>query len=222
MAGAGNGQGSGKRKADAKAPVEGKAPPEGKGQDTRAGLLQAAERILVEEGIQALTVRHIGAVSGLAPTLVTYHFGTVAGLLSELCRINLEPMLAEWDVVASRSFSTARDVLEAWLTPLLMPAACNSNGRALIVLDEIASHGDAELQDRLLSPMLELSQQVQEALRPFLPHLDARELRARVRFLSAAALGPPPRTRMEDTAGTEQRLDGIGYLVDFAVAALEH
>jgi AcrR family transcriptional regulator len=38
---------------------------------TRTRLLEAAERILIEQGVHALTVRRVGAVSGLNGTLVT-------------------------------------------------------------------------------------------------------------------------------------------------------
>lgn len=193
-----------------------------RGQDTRTGLLEAAERILLQEGIQALTVRRIGVVSDLNPTLVTYHFGTVAGLLAELCRLNLEPMLADWEVLSdgSRTFATAREVLEAWMVPLMRPAAFTHDGRTLTLLDEIASHGEKELRDQLLEAMLRISAIVQAALKPFTPHLDARELWARVRFLSAATLGPPPRSRVVRQAGQKEPLDGSGYLLAFAEAAL--
>lgn len=193
-----------------------------RGQDTRIGLLEAAERIILEEGMKALTVRRVGAVSGLNPTLVTYHFGTMGNLMAELCRMNLEPMLAEWEAVKARnvSFSSMREVLEAWMTPLLRPAAFTANGRGLIVLDEIAAHGDHEMSRQLLKPMLDLSSRVQAALKPYTSHLSAGELRARVRFLSAATLGPPPRARIVDAGPGEQKLDGIEYLLNFAEAAL--
>lgn len=196
--------------------------PKPRGHDTRIGLLEAAERIILEEGIQALTVRRVGAVSGLNPTLVTYHFGAMGNLLAELCRLNLEPMLADWEAVKARDagFSSLREVLEAWMTPLLRPAAFTSNGRAIIVLDEIAAHGDEDISHRLLAPMRDMSARVQSALRPYVSHLSQRELRARVRFLSAATLGPPPRARVVEVEPGEQQIDGIEFLLNFAEAAL--
>jgi len=197
-------------------------PIESKGQETRLGLLEAAERILFEQGVQALTVRRIGTVSGLAPTLVTYHFGTISGLLAEMCRCNLEPMLEAWKTIDQHEFPTLREALQAWLTPLLIPSAFVQGGRALVVLDEMAAHGDVEFRNLLLTPMLELSNKVQHVLHPFVPHLDAQTLRARVRFLSAATLGPPPRNYRLDIEEGSPPLDGIDHLVDFAVAALEN
>jgi AcrR family transcriptional regulator len=191
-----------------------------KRRDTAQSLLAAAEQVLIEEGIQALSVRRIGTVSGLAPTLVTYHFGTMASLLAELCRLNLEPMLKAWQPLEQGRFATMRQLLEAWLAPLLFPSAFVPEGRALIVLDEIASHGDTEIREMLLASMMSLSGKLQAALHPFVPHLSPQALRARVRFLSGAALGPPPRNRRLAGERGAPPLDGIDYLLDFAVASL--
>lgn len=191
-------------------------------EDTRTRLLEAAERILIEEGVHALTQRRVGKVSGLNSALVTYHFGTVAGLLAELCKLNLQPMIAEWEAieVTRAQARTMREVLQAWLLPLNRPAAFTAGGRSLIVFDEIASHGDAGLRNKLLKEMLAVSERVQRAIRPFVPHLSPRELRARVRFISAAALGPPPRSRSTRSSEGEKALDGVSDLVCFAEAAL--
>lgn len=190
-------------------------------EDTRTRLLKAAENILICEGAHALTVRRVGAVSGLNPTLVTYHCGTVAGLLGGLCRLNLEPMMDGWAALSGEPTpSSLGDTLRIWLGPLLQPAAFTPGGRALVVLDEIAAHGDPELSARLLEAMVAISARVHAALLPILPHLDARELRARLRFLAGAALGPPPRARSTDAALGEEPLDSLRYLCAFAEAAL--
>ena len=192
-------------------------------EDTRTGLLEAAERILIEDGVHALTVRRVGIVSGLNSTLITYHFGTVAGLLAELCRLNLEPMQKEWEALEAKNLKgrCLDEILEAWLGPLIRPSAFTPGGRSLVVFDEIASHGDPALSDHLLAVMRGTSNRVQAALRPFVPHLAPDELRARVRFISAGALGPPPRARISDDVSRDGKpLDGLFYLVLFAKSAL--
>src|SRR5512139_2026777 len=190
--------------------------------ETRSRLLWAAERILIEHGVHALTVRRIGAVSALNATLVTYHFGTVAKLLSELARSNLEPMLAAWRrLPAPGAAASVPEVLDIWLRPLLAPAAFNPAGRALIVLDEIAAHGTPELSGEVMDPMREVGEKVRAALAPLLPALDATTLRARLRFIAGAALGPPPRTgRMTLSDAQGRDLAGIEELEAFARAAL--
>ncbi len=192
-------------------------------EETKTGLLEAAERILLEEGVHALTVRRVGAVSGLNGTLVTYYFGTVSGLLEELCRRNLEPMLLEWRSLGAKTSPALilRQILAAWLAPLIRPSAFVAGGRSIVVLDEIASHGDDSLRAQLLEAMVDVGSRVQIALHPLLPHLDPVELRARVRFISAAALGPPPRVHsLGDVTVEGQPIDGLNYLIAFAEGAL--
>lgn len=182
---------------------------------TRNRLLAAAERILIEHGVHALTVRRVGDVSGLNCTLVTYHFGSVAGLLAELARCNLEPMLADWAALPTGDSDIAA-ILDAWLQPLLRPAAFHAEGRALIVLDEVAAHGSAEPSADVLDAMVAISERVRRALAPHLPHLDDLTLRARLRFIAGAALGPPPRT----PAPSSHDLTSAAQLLAFARAAL--
>lgn len=182
---------------------------------TRVRLLEAAERILIEQGVHALTVRRIGDVSGLNCTLVTYHFGSVAGLLGELARCNLDPMLTDWDALATCP-ATVDAVIDAWLRPLLRPAAFHPEGRALLVLDEVAAHGSGGLDQEVLSAMIAVSERVRHALAPLLPQLDEVTLRARLRFIAGAALGPPPRVPSPAANG----LAGLDQLLNFAKAAL--
>lgn len=192
--------------------------------DTRTRLLEAAERVLIEEGVMALTMRRVGDVSGLNPTLITYHFGTVAMLLANLRDHNMGPMLESWACL-EEPVPTGADpldtLLERWLTPLLAPACFNPSGRALVVLDEIAAHGESETATRLVDTMAGVADRFAGILAPHLPGLGAAELRWRLRFISGAALGPPPRARLgpdeRDPAMSEQAL---AALLRFARAAL--
>jgi AcrR family transcriptional regulator len=187
---------------------------------TRTRLLSAAEQILIEQGVHALTVRRIGTVSGLNGTLVTYHFGTVAGLLAELARCNLEPMLADWATLPGKA-GGINAILDAWLRPLLRPAAFHAGGRALIVLDEIAAHGSAPASGEVMAAMVAISERVRTALRPHLPALDDATLRARLRFIAGAALGPPPRVPAPNQSAPDQTmLPQHAQLLEFAAAAL--
>ena len=190
---------------------------------TRDKLLEAAERLLIEQGVQALTVRRVGEVAGLNPTLITYHFGSVAALLQHLLERNLAPVLQAWEWLASPAATEADlpTILHRWLAPLHAPAAFHPSGRALIVMDEMAAHGDRELREGLVAQMLEVGECVAGILTPHLPHLPPGELRERLRLIAGAALGPPPRARLsaERRAGLP-RDEAIRQLVAFAIAAL--
>ncbi|WP_194923296.1 TetR/AcrR family transcriptional regulator [Catenulispora pinisilvae] len=54
-----------------------------RGQETRARLIAAAGRLIVEEGWGAVTTRKLAARAGVRPGLVHYHFGSVTDLLIE-------------------------------------------------------------------------------------------------------------------------------------------
>lgn len=56
------------------------------GIDSRTALLDAADRLLIERGYGALTVRLVAAEAGVAHGLVRYYFGTLEGLLLEAFR----------------------------------------------------------------------------------------------------------------------------------------
>jgi AcrR family transcriptional regulator len=53
---------------------------------TRDQLLDAAERLLLEEGYAAVTSRRVGTRAGLAPQLVHYYFRTMDDLFLEVLR----------------------------------------------------------------------------------------------------------------------------------------
>ncbi|BBC72453.1 conserved hypothetical protein [Altererythrobacter sp. B11] len=189
-------------------------------QPTRLRLLAAAEQVILREGVTALTVRRVGEVSGLNPTLVTYHFGSVAGLLGELCECNLGPMREAWaalDQPEAEEFDTD-ELLRIWLGPLLAPAAFDRQGRALVVLDEIAAHGAPEPREAVWGEMAGVATRVHRLLAPRLPWLAAEETAARLRYIAGAALGPPPRrTQGADAAAQARELE---RLCRFAGAAL--
>jgi AcrR family transcriptional regulator len=79
---------------------------------TRAALLDAAEKLMLEEGYAAVTSRHVAAKAGLKPQLVHYYFRTMEDLFLALFRRRAEqglerqaqalasgqPLWALWDL----------------------------------------------------------------------------------------------------------------------------
>lgn len=194
--------------------------------DTRSALLAAAEMILVEQGVNALSVRKVGSAAGINPTLVTYHFKSILMLLDELCSLNLDPMISDWQVIGSDSpEGQALDldgVLAAWLGPLLRPAAFTQGGRALAVLDEISAHSELALRSKVLAAMNAFGARLYAAVAPLVPDLSEPEIRARLRFISGSALGPPPHPLNNPPTDGVTRLDDLKYLLPFARAALSN
>ena len=64
---------------------------------TRAQLVDAAERVLVEEGYAAVTSRRVAARAGLKPQLVHYYFRTMDDLFLEVLRRRAEADLARFE-----------------------------------------------------------------------------------------------------------------------------
>jgi AcrR family transcriptional regulator len=60
----------------------------------REALLQAAERILERDGIQALTRRAAAREAGVSHTAQKNHFGDITGLLSELAAVGFKRIAA--------------------------------------------------------------------------------------------------------------------------------
>ena len=115
---------------------------------------------------------------------------------------------------------TLTPILRGWLQPMLHPSAFTDGGRALVVLDEIGAHGEGEIRAHVLREMEGFARKLHALLAPHLPHLDDDELRARLRFVSGAVLGPPPRSHGAPRFASGKGADDIEYLLRFATAAL--
>lgn len=90
-----------------------------RGTETREQLLDAAERLLLDEGYAAVTSRRVGAEAGVNPALVHYHFGSMDDLLRAVFQRQAEkgsaahaaalespqPLWALWRMIRAAPFS---------------------------------------------------------------------------------------------------------------------
>ena len=74
---------------------------------TRAQLLDAAERLLLEEGYAAVTSRRVAAAAGLKPQLVHYYFRAMDDLFLEVFRRRAEQNFARFDREMAKDASLA-------------------------------------------------------------------------------------------------------------------
>lgn len=185
---------------------------------TSERLLAAAEHILVTRGVTGISVRKVGDQAGVNPTLVTYHFRSIENLLNQLATCNLEPILDQWRTIELGM--PLEEVLERWFDGMRTPARFTPGGRALIVADELAMHGVGTPQTIVIRGMENMTVRLREAVQPHCPHLDPGELRARLRFIAGAVLGPPPRTHGAPVLEDGRALDKPEFLMAFALAAL--
>lgn len=63
--------------------------------DLKQALVAAAEEILAEGGIEALTLREAARRAGVSPAAPAHHFGSLAGLLTEVAILGFEALGAE-------------------------------------------------------------------------------------------------------------------------------
>jgi AcrR family transcriptional regulator len=77
---------------------------------SRAQLLDAAERLLLEEGYAAVTSRRVAAKAGLKPQLVHYYFRTMDDLFLEVFRRRADENLARFQ----RAIATGASLRTLW------------------------------------------------------------------------------------------------------------
>lgn len=112
------------RRASRSGPAKARELPE----DTRSRILEAAERLFAERGIDAVSVRAVLKEAGVNVALANYHFGSREGLVSELLKSRLGPLAAEQvraieEADGRGPQSSLEDVLRAYFAPAARAAA---------------------------------------------------------------------------------------------------
>ena len=60
--------------------------------DLRSALISAAEEIIAAEGVEGFTLRKAARKAGVSPGAPTHHFGSMAGLLTQVARRSYEAL----------------------------------------------------------------------------------------------------------------------------------
>lgn len=87
----------------------------------REAILDAAERLFAERGIDAVSLRTINATAGYSVAALHYHFGTRDGLIRALLARAQPPMLACRDRLIARLRTMADPPLEGIVEALVAP-----------------------------------------------------------------------------------------------------
>jgi AcrR family transcriptional regulator len=92
------------------------------GRETQDRILDTAERLFAERGIDGVSVRAILAEAGVNAALANYHFGSREGLIDALLRRRLAPLNEERarlldEVEARGKAASVEDVLRAFFAP---------------------------------------------------------------------------------------------------------
>ena len=118
--------------------------------ERRAALLDAASQVLIDEGIGALTLRHLAAKLGVVPGLVNHYFPEIEALAAETFALIAESEVAAlFD--AARAEPTPEAQIARLITDLLDP---QRRGVSLLWLDAWqASRNRAHLRIAVIAAM---------------------------------------------------------------------
>ena len=177
-------------------------------------LLAAAERLVVHEGVHALTVRGIADAAAVNSALVRYHFGDVDGLLRDLALRNAariaDARAALLDALEQAQDADFSAIVDALVVPLFVPAAMTPGFRAIVVLDEMFSRAAGSIHEQIWSLFADGVDRVTRMLSACQPDGDAVTLAWRIRFVTAAALDIPPRDGDRPARGERRSVYGEG------------
>ncbi|MCE9594662.1 MAG: TetR family transcriptional regulator [Planctomycetes bacterium] len=201
--------------------------------DTRARLLDAAERAFSDKGFDGAALREITTEAKANLAAVHYHFGSKEELFLAVVARRIEPLnrerLALLDAAEAKAGARApalEDVIEALVAPMLRLARDEARGGAAFVrlFGRLQNEPEAIWRRILGGPLAEVRARFSAALARALPELDRGELAWRMHFAIGALCNViVDRQRLEllsDGQQSSEDVEGaIAHLVPFLAAA---
>lgn len=160
--------------------------------DTRESLLDAAESLFSEHGIQAASLRQITQLAGANLAAVNYHFGSKDGLVRAVFARRVRPVNEERIQLLEQCDLDAPDALEqvltAFLTPVLRrlgaaPDGIRGFGR---LMGRAFSEPNEDVRKMVIDEFKESIERYMQVFRKLLPHLSEAELMWRFHFVAGA------------------------------------
>lgn len=159
--------------------------------DARTRLLEATERVLLDEGLAALSVRRVTALAGMNVNAVNYTFGSKDALLRALMLRLMMPTLAKrarrLDEVVQNPEHTVDDLVLAFLEPLV-----HAGPQQVALFIELGIKPRLEGNHRYEQTREDVVQsgigQIVTALSPLLPEIPVAVLAFRVETMLGMAL----------------------------------
>lgn len=163
--------------------------------DTRSLILDTAERLFGEQGLERVSIRDIITEAGVNLAAVHYHFGSKRELIEAVFQRRIVPVnqarLAALDAV-ERSGGKGRNqveaILEAFIRPALHSSLQTSKGGAAFskLFGRCLSEPSPEVEALLLKQFEPLAQRMNGALKKALPQLSRSDIFWRMKFTYGA------------------------------------
>ena len=162
---------------------------------TKDRLLDAAEELFSNRGIDATSLRAVTSAAGANLASVNYHFESKDGLVRSVFLRRLEPLnnerlelLDALEVAAAGSPIELEAILDAWVMPALRMGQSPEGKRFKRLLGRIYSEPGDSLQTLLRELFGEILQRFSAAIGRTLPELSSEELMWRVHFMLGAMI----------------------------------
>lgn len=153
--------------------------------DTKENILDAAEALFAEQGIEAASLRAITARAGVNLAAVHYHFQSKEGLIRAVFSRRIEPINQErlrlLDTLEANGRMRVDDVLYAFIAPVIRGGGPTPTFRRL--MGRIYADAAGHLRTMLKEHFVEVAERFPRALARALPDLPREELLWRFHFL---------------------------------------
>ena len=198
--------------------------------DTREALLDAAEKLFSEHGIQASSLRMITQQAGANLAAVHYHFGSKEGLVRAVFSRRLRPLAEERLRLLEASDLAGEEALEqvidAFVSPLIRRMSESPDGAQEFaqLMGRAFTEPSEEVRSMLIEEFKPTADRFIGALRQLLPHLGDKELMWRFHFL-AGGMGHTVSCRkmiakFSDVCASSSPEEVLRYLVTFMASGL--
>jgi AcrR family transcriptional regulator len=162
--------------------------------ETREHLLDTAERLFAERGVDAVSLRDITSAAGANVASVNYHFGSKEKLIREVFRRRLEPIKQERLHLLTRfeqqSDGTANieQIMFAFVHPVIrrMSVDPESGANLMRLMSHVHADVNASLAWIVLHDMQEMIERFMSAAREAMPSLPKDEVYWRAHFATGA------------------------------------
>jgi DNA-binding transcriptional regulator YbjK len=152
-------------------------------------ILDAALRLVGEEGTSALTHRRVAESAGVSLSATTYYFRSKVQILEQALFLAAERELTELSVVHDL-FDPATMTLEEWASRLARVLAAETMGkRRVMLLAQFEMDLYAARHPRLRAAVRELNARYAALIEPVLVRLGARETTQSAKLFVAAVTG---------------------------------